>query len=74
MTPRNTDELIQRAHEIAQNILAATGAERFSLHDQLHRTLELIKLHGGKVPSTLHRLDLDLVDEAIEYSFDNVPV
>ncbi|UZD91682.1 hypothetical protein [Cognatishimia activa] len=67
-------ELVERAQEIATKISDTSGDERFALHDQLHRTLELIKLRGGKVPSTLHRLDLDLVDEAVEAAFDNVPV
>lgn len=67
-------ELVERAQGIATSISDASGSERFDLHDQLHRTLELIKLQGGKVPSQLHRLDLDLVDEAVEAQFDNVPV
>jgi len=67
-------DLIDRAQGIATTIPGASGAERFQLHDQLHRTLELIKLQGGKVPGQLRRLDLDLVDEAIEAAFDNVPV
>jgi hypothetical protein len=67
-------ELVERAQGIATSITDASGSERFDLHDQLHRTLELIKLQGGKVPSQLHRLDLDLVDEAVEAQFDNVPV
>lgn len=67
-------ELIERAQGIATHISEASGSDRFRLHDQLHRTLELIKLKGGKVPGQLRRLDLDLVDEALEASFDNVPV
>lgn len=67
-------ELIDRAQGIASDISKTSGSDRFTLHDQLHRTLELIKLRGGKVPGSLHRLDLDLVDEALEASFDNVPV
>lgn len=67
-------DLIERAEGIAADIEQASGDERFKLHDQLHRTLELIKLNGGSVPGKLHRLDLDLVDEAVEDSFDNMPV
>lgn len=67
-------ELVERAQSIASDISEASETDRLKLHDQLHRTLELIKLQGGKVPSQLHRLDLDLVDEAVEAAFDNVPV
>mgnify|MGYP000064524086 CR=1 FL=1 len=67
-------DLVERAQGIAVNISEASGDDRFVLHDQLHRTLELIKLHGGTVPGTLHRLDLDLVDEQVEASFDNMPI
>ena len=70
----NVKELVERAQGIAADISDASDDDRFTLHDQLHRTLELIKLKGGKVPSQLHRLDLDLVDEAVEASFDNMPV
>jgi len=69
-----TKELIDRAQGIAFDISEASGPNRYELHDQLHRTLELIKLRGGKVPGDLHRLDLDLVDEALGAAFDNVPV
>lgn len=67
-------ELVQQAQGIASEISEASSNDRLKMHEQLHRTLELIKLHGGKVPSQLHRLDLDLVDEAVEAAFDNVPV
>ncbi len=68
------NELIDRAQGLAATISEASGTDRYKLHDQLHRTLELIKLQGGKVPAQLRRLDLDLVDEAVEDSFDNMPV
>lgn len=67
-------ELVAQAERIASEISSAPEQDRLKHHDQLHRTLELIKLQGGKVPSQLHRLDLDLVDEAVEASFDNMPV
>lgn len=67
-------ELIEQARGLEKSISDASGDQRFELHDQLHRTLELIKLNGGKVPTGLHRLDLDLVDEAVEAAFDNVPI
>ena len=35
-------DLVERAQGIAVNISEASGDDRFALHDQLHRTLELI--------------------------------
>lgn len=65
---------LENAEEIARRIAHTTGAQRFELHDDLHRSLSRIRLSGGEVPAKLHRLDLDLVDEALEVSFDNMPV
>ncbi|MDC0736806.1 hypothetical protein N6L24_00805 [Cognatishimia sp. SS12] len=70
----NVSDLVEKAHGIASNITKSEGGMRYELHEQLHRTLELIKLRGGKVPGALRRLDLDLVDEALEAQFDNMPV
>ncbi len=67
-------QLLTRARSIATEIGGSEDQERYALHQQLHRTLELIKLNGGKVPGALRRLDLDLIDEEIERSFDNMPV
>lgn len=65
---------IENAEEIALRIAQTTGAQRYELHEDLHRSLSRIRLNGGKVPAKLRRLDLDLVDEALEASFDNMPV
>ncbi|GAA6207050.1 hypothetical protein NBRC116601_03430 [Cognatishimia sp. WU-CL00825] len=70
----NVSELIEKATLISESVAEAQGDARLELHEQLHRTLELIKLQGGKVPAGLRRLDLELIDEAVESSFDNMPV
>ncbi|MGH1444520.1 MAG: hypothetical protein ACRBBO_00580 [Cognatishimia sp.] len=70
----NVSELVEKAQGIATLIPETDGPDRFALHDQLHRTLETIRRQGGTVPRPLSRLDLELVDEAVEASFDNMPV
>ncbi|MGX9350711.1 hypothetical protein ACS3QZ_05890 [Shimia sp. W99] len=70
----NVEELLVRASEIEGAIHGATGDDRYNLHQQLHRTLENIRLRGGRVPGHLRKLDLDLVEEEIEASFDNMPI
>lgn len=67
-------ELIEKANALEAKIAKATGDERYELHQELHRALENIRAKGGKVPSHLRNLDLELVDEEVEDSFDNMPV
>ncbi|SEO15687.1 hypothetical protein SAMN04490248_10247 [Salinihabitans flavidus] len=67
-------QLVEDATAIEGQLAEATGSQKWELHQQLHRTLEAIKLRGGKVPARLHELDLDLLEEAVEDGFDNVPI
>ncbi|MBR9842028.1 MAG: hypothetical protein GYB25_02625 [Rhodobacteraceae bacterium] len=67
-------ELIEKANALEAKIADATGDERYELHQELHRALENIRAKGGSVPSHLRNLDLELVDEEVEDSFDNMPV
>ena len=67
-------ELVEKATELETKIAAASGDERYELHQELHRTLEGIRAKGGEVPAHLRELDLELVDEEVEDSFDNMPV
>ncbi|MEP2533821.1 hypothetical protein [Shimia sp.] len=70
----NIDQLLEKAAELESTIQGTSGDTRYQLHQQLHRTLENIRLVGGKIPAHLRKLDLDLVDEEVEDSFDNMPV
>lgn len=70
----STDELLAQARILAAEIKAARGERRYELHQRLHRTLENIKRHGGRVPAFLRELDHELVDEELEDVFDNMPV
>ena len=67
-------ELLKTAFEIEKKIAGTDGDVRYALHQELHRTLERIRLSGEHVPARLRDLDLDLLDEEVEDSFDNMPV
>lgn len=69
-----TDDLLAQAHELEKKIEAAEGEARVALHARLHRILDDIRLHGGEVPAHMRDLDLELTDEEVEDSFDNMPV
>lgn len=68
------DQLLNRAEALETKIHQADNMDRYELHQQLHRTLMNIEQSGGRVPARLRRLDLDLLDQEIEDSFDNMPV
>ncbi|MBE1292938.1 MAG: hypothetical protein JJ868_17610 [Shimia sp.] len=68
------DQLLNRAEALETKIHKADTGDRYELHQQLHRTLMNIEQSGGRVPARLRRLDLDLLDQEIEDSFDNMPV
>lgn len=70
----NLDQLLARAGALESKIAGSSGDARYELHQQLHRTLENIRLSGGRVPAHLRALDLELVEEEIEDSFDNMPI
>ena len=68
------EDLLKQADALEAKIATAEGEARYELHQQLHRALENIRAKGGTVPSHLRNLDLELVDEEVEDSFDNMPV
>jgi hypothetical protein len=68
------EDLLEKANALAAQIATAEGEARYELHQELHRALENIRAKGGTVPARLHSLDLELVDEEVEDSFDNMPV
>jgi len=70
----SVEQLLTRAEVLETKIQKADDMDRYELHQQLHRTLMNIEQNGGRVPARLRRLDLDLLDQEIEDSFDNMPV
>lgn len=70
----NIEQLIAQANELEQQLEGTEGDVRYDLHQKLHRCLDMIRMKGGKVPAHLRELDLELIDEEVEDSFDNMPV
>ena len=70
----NVDDLVTEATEMEKKLQGTEGDERVALHAKLHQCLDLIRARGGKVPAHLRELDLELIDEEVEDSFDNMPV
>lgn len=70
----NIQKLVSEATDLEAKITAADDQERYDLHQKLHRCLSQIKLYGGQVPNHLRKLDLDMIDEEVEDSFDNMPI
>lgn len=68
------ENLLSHAEALEIKLHQADEVDRYELHQQLHRTLVNIEQSGGRVPARLRRLDLDLLDQEIEDSFDNMPV
>ncbi|MCW8844139.1 MAG: hypothetical protein OQK00_12075 [Rhodobacteraceae bacterium] len=67
-------ELVEKATALEAEIANASDDARHELHRELHSVLEDIRSKGGSVPAHLRDLDLELVDEEVEESFDNMPV
>ena len=70
----NVDDLVTEATKLEERLRDAIGEDRVALHAKLHRSLDSIRALGGKVPAHLRELDLELIDEEVEDSFDNMPV
>ena len=67
-------DLMIVAADLEQKIDAAQGASRLKYQPQLTRVMEQMKQAGLQVPGRLRRLEANLIDEAIEDRFDNMPV
>ena len=70
----NVEELIAYANDLEKQLEGTEGDLRYDLHQKLHRCLDNIRMKGGKVPAHLRELDLELIDEEVEDSFDNMSV
>lgn len=62
------------ADALVQEITTANAALRLQLQPQLSRIVEDIQKSGGQVPPRLRNLSEQLLEEAIEARFDNLPV
>ncbi|QBF32558.1 hypothetical protein [Thalassococcus sp. S3] len=67
-------EMIQFAETLEARIASSNAAGRQSLQPKLHKLIVQLGENGFDVPRRLKRLDNELVEEAIEARFDNMPV
>lgn len=65
-----TTELARLEHQIGQ----CEGATRHRYQPQLRRMMERLRSEGEVIPSRTKRLHEQLLCEAIEAQFDNMPV
>lgn len=70
----NVNDLVAEATKLEKQLQNSEGDARVAMHAKLHRCLDSIRAQGGKVPAHLRDLDLELIDEEVEDSFDNMPV
>ena len=62
------------ADALVQEIATANSALRLQLQPQLTRMVEDMQKSGAPVPPRLRNLNEQLLDEAIEARFDNLPI
>ncbi|MBE1284084.1 MAG: hypothetical protein GJ676_12310 [Rhodobacteraceae bacterium] len=67
-------ELITVAEQLEQKIEGANGTGRLALQPEFSRVLDRMRDAGLKVPPRMRRLDDALCEEAVEDSFDNMPI
>ncbi len=67
-------DLTEAASEVAAKIAQSTGQARLDLQPQLIRVMDQYRTHGVCVPRRLQRLENQLIEEAIEARFDNMPI
>ena len=60
--------------KLEAEITAATGEDAQVMQDQLHQLVEQLRRDGKAVPQRLRDLDQQLIDDAVETQFDNMPV
>ncbi|MDR9392983.1 hypothetical protein [Roseovarius sp. SYSU LYC5161] len=67
-------DLKSELDRLIEMIEASDGATRHVHHPALRRLIERMEEAGQKVPCAVQDLDEELLAEAIEAQFDNVPV
>ena len=67
-------DLTKAAEAIVDRINAASPSDRLELQPQLAEALRQMQEHGIPVPARMRALDEELVSEALEDRFDNVPL
>ncbi len=67
-------EWITHADSLEAEIARANSVTRISLQPRLQKFLTHLETDGVRVPARLKKLNAELIDEAIEARFDNMPV
>ena len=67
-------DLSSGAEALVNEIANANAASRLKLQPQLTRFVQDMQKSGAAVPPSLKNLNEQLLDEAIEARFDNLPV
>ncbi|MFY9210890.1 MAG: hypothetical protein WAO69_07160 [Aestuariivita sp.] len=63
-----------RAESLEWEIERASASTRLALQPRLEKFLAHLEADGIRVPRRLKKLNSELIDEAIEARFDNMPV
>ncbi len=71
---RHAAPMVTQADKLASEIRAATPDLRLRLQPKFGRVLQDLELAGTSVPARLRNLHEQLLEEAIEARFDNLPV
>lgn len=66
--------LVSHADQLAQEIKRASAESRLRMQPELGKVLQELELAGTSVPARLRNLHEQLLEEAIEARFDNLPV
>ncbi|WP_135501968.1 hypothetical protein [Roseovarius aestuariivivens] len=69
-----TNTFLQEIKRLQHQILDLGEAERYRLQPRLAGLLGQMRDAGEPIPAKLRRLNDELLDEAIEAQFDNMPV
>ena len=70
----NMHDMKFRAESLEAEIAGANAMTRIQLQPKLQKFLSSLEADGLHVPRRLKQLNSDLIDEAIEARFDNMPV
>lgn len=66
--------LVSHADELAQQIRQASPEIRLKMQPDFGRVLQELEQAGTAVPARLRNLHEQLLEEAIEAQFDNLPI
>ena len=73
-TVYHSAQIVSEADALAQEIREASSERRLQLQPAFGRVLQNLEQMGADVPPRLRNLHEQLLEEAIEARFDNLPV